>query len=236
MRTPGLGAAIEKVVAGLVALANDAAQWSVRPDAVYAEYREHGFPAVKGPADLLELDLEDVDKRIGWLNTKYKGVTFAEGAALGAAGLPGIPFDIVSLVTLNLRAIGEYATYCGFDIESQHERLYAMHILGLASSPTDNSKAVAMAQLVKIAKDVAARRTWKDLEKHAFVQLMKQIAKALGIRLTKAKLAQIVPLAGAVVGGGFNSYFTAKICDCAYHLYRERFLAAKYGEDFIASD
>ena len=140
---------------------------------------------------------------------------------------------MVALVTLNLRAIGEYATYYGFNIHLQQERLFAMNILGLASSPTDASKGLAMAQLVRIAQDVAKKRTWKELEQHAFVQVIQRIAKALGVRLTKAKLAQVVPVAGAVVGGGFNAYFTSKVCDAAYYLYRERFLAEKYGADVI---
>jgi hypothetical protein len=134
---------------------------------------------------------------------------------------------------MNLRAIGEYATYYGFDIHRQEERLFAMNVLGLASSPNDASKGLAMAQLVRIAQDVAKKRSWKELEKHAFVQVIQQIAKALGVRLTKAKLAQIVPISGAVIGGGFNAYFTSKVCDAAYYLYRERFLAAKYGADVI---
>jgi hypothetical protein len=134
---------------------------------------------------------------------------------------------------LNLRAIGEYATYYGFNVNSQEERLFAMNVLGLASSPTDASKGLAMAQLVRIAQDVAKKRTWKELEKHAFVQVFQQIAKAIGIRLTKAKLSQVIPVAGAAVGGGFNAYFTSKVCEAAYYLYRERFLAHKYGADVI---
>jgi hypothetical protein len=47
------------------------------------------------------------------------------------------------------------------------------------------------------------------------------------------KLAQFIPLAGAAVGGGFNAYYTDKVCDAAYHLYRERFLAGKYGPGAI---
>jgi len=170
---------------------------------------------------------------VAWLDAKYKGIALVEGAGTGFVGLPGIPADIVALITLNLRAIGEYATYYGFDISSQEERLFAMNVLGLASSPTDASKGLAMAQLVRIAQDVAKKRTWKELEQHAFVQLIQQLAKALSIRLTKAKLAQVVPVAGAAVGGGFNAYFTAKVCDAAYYLYRERFLAAKHGAEVI---
>jgi hypothetical protein len=115
----------------------------------------------------------------------------------------------------------------------QEERLFAFHVLGLASSPTDASKAVAMAQLLRISQDVAKKVTWKELEKNTFVKIIQQISKSLGIRLTKAKLAQVIPALGAAVGGGFNAYFTMKVCDAAYYLYRERFLAQKYGVDII---
>lgn len=233
MDIPGLGEAIRLAVQGIVSVANDLAQWSVRPESIYSEFRAHGHSDIKGPQDVFTLDLEHVDKVVGRLDAKYKGIALLEGAVTGAPGLPGIPPDIIALVTLNLRAIGEYATYYGFDISSQHERLFAMNVLGLASSPSDAAKGVAMAQLVRIARDVARKRAWRELEKHAFVKIIQQIAKALGIRLTKAKLAQTIPFAGAVIGGGFNAYYTSKVCDAAYYLYRERFLAAKYGSEVI---
>jgi len=233
MAVPGVGWVLHKSIGGLVTLTNDAARWSVRHEAVFADYRKAGY-AVTRHGDVHALDLEHVDRSIGWLGTKYKGLTLTEGAALGALGLPGIPADIVALVALNLRAVAEYATYCGFDVASQQEGLFAMHVLGLASSPTDASKAVAMAQLVKITQDVAHKQTWKELQQHAFVEVLQKLAKALGIRLTKAKLAQAIPYIGALVGGGFNAYFTNKVCDAAYFLYRERFLSRKYGPDWVA--
>jgi uncharacterized protein (DUF697 family) len=209
------------------------AQWSVRPEAIYSEFREAGHAGINKSSDLFDLDLEIIGRTVGWLDAKYKGIALAEGAGTGSVGLPGIPADLVALLTLTLRAIGEYATYYGFDVSSQQERLFALNVLGLASSPTDSSKALALAQLVRIAQDVAKKRTWQQLEQHAFVQLIQQLAKALGVRLTKAKLAQVIPVAGAAVGGGFNAYFTYKVCDAAYYLYRERFLAQKYGPDVI---
>lgn len=233
LSTPGVGDAIRLSIQGLIGVCNDLSQWSVQKDVIYSEFRKAGYNGIKKEADVFTIELKDVDKIVGWLDAKYKGIALAEGAATGAVGLPGIPPDLVALITLNLRAIGEYATYYGFNIHLQEERLFAMNVLGLASSPTDSSKGMAMAQLVKIAQDVAKKRTWKELEKHAFVQVIQQIGKALGVRLTKAKLAQILPAAGAVVGGGFNAYFTSKVCDAAYYLYRERFLAEKYGADVI---
>lgn len=233
LATPGLGDIIKSSVKGITAVCNDLAQWSVRPEAIYAEFRCDGHTSISRPSHVFELDLEHVDKVVGWLDAKYKGIALVEGAATGSLGLPAIPPDIVALITLTLRAIGEYAKYYGFDVASQQERLFAMNVLGLASSPTDASKGLAMAQLVRIASDVAKKRTWKQLEQHSFVQLIQRIAKALSIRLTKAKLAQIVPAAGAAVGDGFNAYFTYKVCDAAYYLYRERFLAAKFGPGVI---
>ena len=232
-QTPGVGDAIRLSIQGLTGVCNDMAQWSVQKDSIYTEFRKAGHGGINKEADVFEIELEDVDKIVGWLDAKYKGIALSEGAVTGAVGLPGIPPDLVALISLNLRAIGEYATYYGFNIHLQEERLFAMNVLGLASSPTDASKGLAMAQLVRIAQDVAKKRTWKELEKHAFVQVIQQIAKALGVRLTKAKLAQVVPAAGAVVGGGFYAYFTSKVCDAAYYLYRERFLAEKYGADVI---
>ena len=228
----GLFDVIGKALAGLVRVLTDAAAWAVRTEAVYAEFRNAGHD-VRQPADLFALDLEQVDKVVGWLDAKYTGMAFTEGAAAGAAGVPGLVADIPALVALDLRAIAEYATYYGFDVASQRERLFAMHVLGLASSPSDAAKTPVMAHLARIAADAAKKKAWDVLEEKAFVQLIQQIAKALGIRLTKAKLAQAVPIMGAAVGGGFNAYYTARVCDAAYHLYRERFLAEKYGLEMI---
>lgn len=233
LSVPGVGDAFRLTVQGLASLCNDVAHFSVQRESIYAAFRRVGHDDIHKEFDVHELDLEDVDKVVGYLAAKYKGIALVQGAGTGAAGILGIPPNLVALLTLNLRAIGEYATYYGFNISLQQERLFAMNVLGLASSPTDASKGLAMAQLTRIAQDTAKKSAWSQLEQHSFVQVMQQIAKALGVRLTKAKVAQIVPVAGAVVGGGFDSYFTSKVCDAAYFLYRERFLAQKYGPSYI---
>ena len=162
LSTPGLGDAIRKSISGIVSVSNDVAQWSVRPEAIYGKYSKSGYH-VDDAQSLHELDLEDIDETVGYLGAKYKGFAVAEGAVTGATGVAGLILDIPALVLLNLRAIGEYATYYGFDTSLQSERLFALHVLGLASSPTDSSKQVAMSQLIRIARDVAARRTWQKL-------------------------------------------------------------------------
>jgi hypothetical protein len=143
-----------------VGLLNDGAQFTVRHEAIFEDFRKSGH-AVNSHEDIVALDLESIDRVIGWLAVKYQGAALVEGAATGAAGLAGIPADLVALVTMTLRAIGEYATHCGLDVSTQHERLFALNILGFASSPKDAAKQLAMAQLVRIAKDVAKKKRGK---------------------------------------------------------------------------
>ena len=91
-----------------------------------------------------------------------------------------------------------------------------------------------MVQLVRIAQDVAKQRTWKQLEQHTLVQLIQPLAQNLSAFASpRQSWLQLVPLAGAAVGSGFNAYFTDRVCNAAYYLYRERFLAAKYGPGVI---
>ena len=235
MDAPGIGAVIEKTAGGIIEVSNSIAQRSVRPAAIYKDFSVVGGPVVNHFEDIFRLDLADVDLAIGNLATKYKSLAVVEGGATGALGLPGIPADIIALVALDLRAIREIATYCGFELSSTEEKLYALNILGYVSSPNHSSKRLALAQLIKIAKEVAKKKVIGEHQKQAFAKLIQNIARALGLRLTKAKLAQIVPATGALVGGGFNAYHAAKVCDAAYHFYRERFLAEKYGPDVIAT-
>jgi hypothetical protein len=226
-----LGAAVAKAVQGLVSVLNDGASWSVRTEAIYKEFRSDGHSGLYGGVDIHRLDLQDVDKTVGYLAAKYKLAALAEGAGTGTLGAPGIALDIPALVSLSLRAVNEYATYYGFDVSLQHEQTYAMTILSAASSPTIAAKQVTMAELTKLSVLIAQRKTWAELERLIGVQMIKKIAQAIGIRLTKAKLAQVVPLVGAAVGGGFNAGYVAAVTETAYHLYRERFLIEKYGPD-----
>ena len=233
MDRPAVQKVMEKTIGGLVSLLTDAAGWTVRDKAIIREFQKMGHTDVHAVEDLKTLRLEDVDKAIGYLGAKYKALAALEGAATGILGWPGIPIDIVAIIGLNLRAVCEYATYCGFNVSLQQERLFCMNVLGLASSSTDPAKYAALAQLIKISKAVAMKQPWAKLEQHAFVTLVQRVAKALGVRLTKQKLGQVIPAVGLVVGAGFNTHYTWKVCEASYFLYRERFLAEKYGPDVI---
>jgi len=226
--SPYLGEVLTKSISGLTTICNESAQTTVRFQAIYSDISRRSELTVSELSDIEKVNLPVLDKASSGLLPKYVAIAATEGGGTGALGLPGMVIDIPSLILINFRAIGEYATYYGFDIELQEEKIYILNILSLASAPTDQAKHVAMAQLAKIATQVAKKQTWKELEQLFFVNMIKKMAEALGIRLTKAKLAQTVPVLGAFVGAGFNAYYTEKVCNAAYFLYRERFLARKY--------
>jgi len=231
-KIPGADWAIERSIGELMGLMNDVAQWSVRPEAIYADYRRAGYK-INERAQIFELDLSDVDRVIGRLAPKYEAVAAGEGAVTGVAGVLGVPTDVAALAGLMLRAAGEYAVYCGFDVRDQQERLFIMNVMNLAASPNASAKQRALSQLVRIARDVAGRRARKNIEKSAFTKIIDNVSRSLGSRLTRDKMAQFLPVVGALAGGATNAWYAARVCRAARNLYRERFLAQKYGEDWI---
>ena len=225
---------LDQALAKVVDLVNSAARKTVPRETILNQFD----PPLKSLEDLHSLDLQTIDTKVEALKGQYARAALAEGGAAGVATplapMVAIPGDVALLVTLNLKAINTYATYYGFDTTLEEERLFALQVLMLASSATDSTKGPVMANMAKVARDAAQRKAWEHLNEQFILRQIKKIAEALGIKLTKAKLANLAPVAGAVISGGFNAYYTDKVCTAAYHLYRERFLARKYGPHLIS--
>jgi hypothetical protein len=224
-----VGEAVTRAVQGILSLMNDGASWSVRSEAVHAEFRAKGHSQVHSPGDIHSLELEQVDRTVGYLAAKYKALAAAEGAGMGALGGLAILGDIPLLAGLALRAVNEFAAYYGFDTSLQSERMFALSVLTLASSPTVAAKQLTLLELSSASALLSRHAAWAELQRGASVNAFKTSAEALGMRLTKRKLAQLIPVAGAVVGAGFNAWYLNEVTHAAYMLYRERFLRERYG-------
>jgi hypothetical protein len=227
-RIPGVDWTMENVAGGLLNLVNEITQDWVWSDAILREFQKRGH-AVAASEDLAELPLEHVDKVTAGLSPKYVALAAAEGAATGYAGAAGILPDIVALVALNLRAAGEYATHYGFDTQKDEERLFALHVLNVVASPTDLNKELTLRPVIRVSNGIATRQGLESAGQFAFAKTLKKAVEKLGINLTKAKVAQILPIAGAVVGGAFNTGYTTRVCTASRNLNRERFLVRRYG-------
>lgn len=224
-----LGVVILKAIAGTVAVVNDGAAWSVRTGAILSEYQGDGHGGIRQLSDIHSLELERVEKTVGYLAAKYRALALAEGTAAGSLGLPGMALDIPALVALALRAVNEYATYYGYDVALESERYVALTVLAVATGGDSAAKQVAMTEVAKATVMAAKKKSWDELQRVALVRLIQKVAEQLGIRLTKAKLAQVLPVVGGAIGGGFNAWYISKVCFAARMVYRERFLREKYG-------
>lgn len=231
----GLGETLTGAINAALLTLNDAAAATVRHEAVLEKYREAGHAHVASLRDLFTLDLERVDQVVGNLQVQYMVPAFGEGAATGVAGIVGIAADLPLLFGLNLRAIADYATHYGYDVSNQAERAYILHVLMYSSAPSQQEREGTLHHLGRIAEAISAEETWEEIEKVLSKQIVKKAADVIAKRVTKAKAGQSIPVAGAVIGGGFNAWFTKSNCDAAYHLYRERFLASRHGANITTA-
>ena len=227
-KIPGVDWTMENVVTGLLELTNEITQDSVWTEAVLKDFHSQGHK-ISSIQDLTRLDLEDIDNVLTGLDQKYIGLATVEGAATGVAGAAGIVPDLIALVSINLRAAGEYASYCSFDIRSAEERLFALQILDRVAQPSNNAKNVTIAPAVRTASRVARQTGGQVLEQVGIGNAVEAVARRLGIALTEKKMAQMIPVTGAFLGGGINYLYTTNVCKTAHFLYRERFLETKYG-------
>ncbi|MEZ4699913.1 MAG: EcsC family protein [Rhodothermales bacterium] len=226
-RIPGVDWTIDNVVAGLLKVLNEITQDLVWRDAIYRDFQRLGHDDVRDIDAVARLDLRTIDEALDGLSAKYLGLAAVEGTATGLAGAAGILPDVVALVALNLRAAGEYATYYGFDISTPEERLYALSILDAAALPA-TERHQAEARLNEAHENVARTKTTRTINSVVVGGTLGAAARSIALRLTRSKLLQFMPVAGALLAGGFNSLYTRTVCDAAFHLYRERFLNRKY--------
>lgn len=228
-KIPGVDWTMENVVKGLLELTNEITQDSVWTDAVIKDFQSSGHN-VTSLEEIQQLTLEEIDRVCSGLDKKYTGLATVEGAATGVAGAAGMVPDLVALVSINLRAAGEYATYFGFNMKEPAERLFALQILDRVAQPSNNTKNVTIAPAVRTASRVARQTGTQVLEQIGVGNAVEAIARRLGIALTEKKLAQMVPVTGAFIGGSLNYLYTTTVCKTAYFLYSERFLCGKYGD------
>ncbi|MEZ4697228.1 MAG: EcsC family protein [Rhodothermales bacterium] len=227
-KVPGVNWTLDTVIAGLLTRLNDFSHNLVWTDAVYLDLQRSGL-RITAPGQAFDHDLELIDRHTAELNAKYRALAAAEGASTGFAGAAGILPDILALTAINLRAVGEYACYYGFDVSLDVERLNALNVLNIAAGGGDFNKGFALRPVARASSSIAKQQIIESAGQAAMTGAIKRAVERLGVTLTRKKLAQLMPVAGAVVGGTFNLFYTAKVCTTAFHLYRERFLIERHG-------
>lgn len=226
MNAPQFGDALTKATEQSITALSDAANWTLNTQDVINTYQNESDIAgssITTFSDIERLPLAVVDKQVELFKSKYVALTSAQGVTTGVAGWVGIPADVVGLMTANLRAIGEYATYYGFDINNKGEQLFAMSLLAVATSASAEERKAALDNTDAMVKDPQTQ-AFNQVNEEVMSRVVRQTATKVATNMVKTKAAQIIPAVGAVVAGGVNASYTASVCEAAHQCYRERFL------------
>ncbi|MEZ7501740.1 EcsC family protein [Psychrobacter sp. Arc29] len=226
MDMPQFGDALKKATEQTISTLSNAANWTLNTQDIIDSYQEE--PDIEGSSiktlsDIKHLPIAVVDKQVKLFKSKYVALTSAQGVTTGVVGWVGIPADVVGLITANLRAIGEYATYYGFDINDKSEQLFAMSLLAVATSASAEARKAALDDTRAMIKDPETQ-AFNQINEEVMSRVLRQTATKVATNMVKTKAAQIIPAVGAVVAGGVNASYTASVCEAAHQCYRERFL------------
>lgn len=165
------------------------------------------------------------------------GTTVTGGTSAGVA-VAAVASDVVFSLALLGRAVAEVAVHYGYDPREPEEELFLMGVLNYSMASSSTSKTAALASLSRLTQKMMRRATWNELGKEPLVVVIQQIFKLLGLRLTKARLANAVPIAGIFVAAGLSFNMLHSAIDDATRLYRARYLAEKHGlswDEWIAA-
>lgn len=125
-----------------------------------------------------------------YFKQKYSRAARWEGAGTGAAGIVGLPADLVLLAWVQNRLVLSIAASYGHDMNDHTERAAELLII----QGVHNSREVARGALVRAATDAVNKLVLHHLRKQSLV-LVKQLFKVVGITFTrKALLEKGVPL------------------------------------------
>lgn len=166
---------------------------------------------------LRDLSLEERDKIVYEKIKLFKKTAMLEGAGTGAGGLLIGLADFPLLLSIKLKLLYEVASVYGFDTKDYKERLYILYIFQLAFSSQE--------YVNKVFKKVEAWDDFEDILSDDINEFnWKEFQQEYRDYIDIAKLLQLVPGIGAIVGAYVNNKLVDKLGEYAIHCYHMRIL------------
>lgn len=237
-RTPsipeGITRPVTNAVQGFTELLKDGAYWTYSDDAILARAKEQGL-SVETFEELGAQPLDELDKLARSFFAENKILAALEGAGTGFGGLVLIAADIPAVFTIAFRTIQQIGASYGFDMRDPNLASVVLGIVGVASGAEEAAKIAALTDLHVTARMFAKNWTYKKVAERsmagapaaALKEMTRRLPQEIAKSVTKKKLAQLIPVAGAAVGAGFNYWFMASTSRTAYMTFRELYLTRK---------
>jgi hypothetical protein len=147
----------------------------------------------------------------------YKNAAAAEGGITGAGGLLLGLADFPILLSIKLKMLFDIASLYGFSVSDYKERVYILHVFQLAFSSQQHRSHI-YEQITNWDEKKALLPG--DVNQFDWLSFQQEYRDYIDL----AKLAQLIPGIGAVVGFVVNSRLIKKLGDTAMNAYRMRLL------------
>lgn len=147
----------------------------------------------------------------------YKKAAATSGAGTGAGGLLLGLADFPLLISLKIKFLFDAASLYGFDVRDFRERLYILHLFELAFSSQQKRNSVYH-KLLSWDDNISAIPL--DMEKFDWRSFQQEYRDYIDL----AKMMQLMPGIGAVVGAYANYQLMDKLAETAMNGYRLRLL------------
>ncbi len=169
------------------------------------------------------LSLKEREEIVQQLTRTYKRTAALEGAGTGAGGiLLGIA-DFPLLLSIKMKFLFEVASAYGYDVRDYRERLFLLHLFQLAFAREEKKEDLiervenwaSEAESLPEKEEYLAHIDWKEfqLDYRDYIDL--------------AKLLQLIPGFGAIVGAVANSRFLDLLSETAMNGYRMRWFSER---------
>jgi hypothetical protein len=165
------------------------------------------------PADIQSLEITEavLMERI----EMYKKTAAAEGGITGAGGILMAFADFPILISIKLKMLFDIAGRYGYDVSDYKERIFLLHIFQLAFSSHEHRKNVYLQMINWNSKAASLPEDINQFDWRSFQQEYRDY-------IDLAKLAQMIPIIGAVVGLFVNYRLIKKLGTTAMNAYRMR--------------
>jgi len=185
--------------------------------------------------DIKELRTKDFslsDKLADEVHNWAVGIAVTEGAVAGAGGLFTAPIDIPAIITIALRTIHKIGLCYGYTCETDQDKDFILAIMAASGANTMEEKVSALTFL-KSLEVILVKQTWKgmtekaiqnQLSKEGAIIALRNLAKQLGVNITKRRALVSIPVIGALVGGSVNGWYIREVGWAARRVFQERWL------------
>ena len=168
----------------------------------------------------LVISLQQTEEAVSKRIKNYRRTAAAEGGLTGAGGILLGLADFPILLTIKLKMLFDIATLYGFDVKDYKERVYMLHIFQLAFSSQEHRRKVFFQmndwdRQKQALPDDINQFDWRSFQ-HEYRDY-----------IDLAKMAQLIPGIGAVVGIIANYKLIKQLGITAMNAYRMRLYHAK---------